>query len=199
MDLSTPVVQTENNIGNALSNMGYGIAYILSAILVLILAIVLIMLVIFFPSLSLTKAYDVCKLVPTSITGGSFNVAPSYWMAHIFFFFGYLITNAITLYKTDPYPGAADDKVRNRRNQSRTVIIVSILILLILVYLRTKTGCETGLGILISTIMIPLGVGWYYFGSISGDNKADIFGIISQILVPAAGESTAQVCVNTGT
>ena len=178
---------------------GYTLAAIFSTVVIFVLLISLIMAVLYNPSISLTKAYDVCKLVPTSILLGSFNVAPSYWMAHIFFFFGYLMTNTVVLYTTDPYPGAADDKVRNRKYQALTAFIISILVLLILLYLRLKTGCETGLGILIATIMIPLGIGWYYFASISGARNADIFGIISQMLVPGAGQPTAQVCVNTGT
>ena len=144
-------------------------------------------------------SYDICNLVPSvSNKGTLLNVAPSFWTAQLFFFIGYLLTNAITLYNTTPYPGASDAKVKNRRDQTLTAIVLIVLITLALVFARSRTGCETVVGTFVAaSIMIPLGVGWYYLASVCGAGNSDIFGIVSRILTPTAGPSATQVCINT--
>ena len=143
--------------------------------------------------------YDVCNLVPSAYNKGApLNIVPSYWMAQLLFFVGYLLQNAMALYNQPAAPGSVQSKVDNRKEQAITAISVTIIVSLVLVLLRLRTGCENPLGIFVAIIlMIPLGVGWYYLSSLNAFGTADVFGIASQILSPDARKPATQVCVNT--
>lgn len=144
--------------------------------------------------------YDICNLVPSAAgqRGSMLNVAPSFWASQLFFFAGYLLYNAYSLYTMKPNIYADEIKVQNRKDQALTAMIVISIFTLLVVFLRFKTGCETIFGVLVAAIvMVPAGVGWYYVASLCGARNADIFGISSKILVPSATAPSAQVCVNT--
>lgn len=140
---------------------------------------------------------DICNLVPSAKQAGFLSVAPSYWMAEVLFFVSYLITNAAFLYNEVPQDKAVESKVRHRKEQALTAIILTTLVTLILVALRfLVTECETALGIaLAGAVAIPLGVGWYYFASLCGARNADVFGIAAKMLPAGATEPPPMMCV----
>lgn len=144
--------------------------------------------------------YDVCNLVPSAYNKGvPLNIVPSFWMAQLLFFVGYLLQNAMALYNQPVSPGSMQSKVDNRKEQAITAISVTIIISLVFVLVRLRTGCENPLGIFVAImLMIPLGVGWYFLAaSLTGFGSADVFGIASQILSSDARKPATQVCVNT--
>jgi hypothetical protein len=146
--------------------------------------------------------YDICNLVPSapgvSRGGAPISVAPSFWMAQLLFFVGYLLQNAMELYNQPADPQAPESKVRNRREQAITALVITTLVTTAFVAIRYTTGCETAFGMGIAVVtMIPLGVGWYKFASLCGARNADVFGIAGKILPMGASEPAPQVCVNT--
>jgi len=189
---------TADQTSNNLKGLGIGLSVLIGLILFVVFGFSIIVAINSNPNTIVVTNYDICNLVPSgSVKGGSLNVTPSFWMANLLFFVGYLVSNAMYLYNTSPYPNAPDDKVKNRRDQAFTAIVVSILVTLAIVYARYQTGCETLVGIFISAlVMIPLGSLWYYIASVCGAGNADIFGIVSGLLSPNARGST-QVCIAT--
>lgn len=144
--------------------------------------------------------YDICNLVPYEAGKGgpALSVAPSFWMAQFLFFVGYLLQNATSLYKQPADPMASEAKVRNRREQAITAIVITTIITIAFIAIRYTTGCETAFGIAIAILtMIPLGVGWYHFASLCGARNSDVFGISAKILPIGASEPAPQVCINT--
>jgi hypothetical protein len=144
--------------------------------------------------------YDICNLVPSEAgnAGAALSVAPSFWMAQVLFFVGYLLQNATSLYNQPSDPMASEAKVRNRREQAITAIVITTIITIAFVAIRYTTGCETAFGIAIAILtMIPLGVGWYHFASLCGARNSDVFGISAKILPIGASEPPPQVCINT--
>ena len=140
---------------------------------------------------------DICNLVPSAKQIGFISVVPSYWTAHVLFFGAYLISNAVALYNEIPQDTAPESKVRHRKDQALTSAIVSSIAITLLVLVRYfTTGCETLLGVAISAlIMVPAGVGWYYFASICGVRNSDVFGIAAKMLPPGATEPPPMMCV----
>jgi hypothetical protein len=176
--------------------LGIAFAVLLSLTAIIIIPIIIYnnFSIIFTPSV---RNYDICNLVPSKSVGHGDLFAPSFWTSQLFFFAGYLLYNAYSLYTLKPNILADEVKVQNRKDQALTAMIVTILFTLIVVFLRFKTGCETVFGVLVAAIvMVPAGVGWYYVASLCGARNADIFGISSRILVPSATTPAAQVCVN---
>ena len=144
--------------------------------------------------------YDICNLVPSEggRGGPALSVAPSFWMAQFLFFIGYLLQNATALYNLPSDPNASEAKVRNRREQAITAIVITTIITIGFIAMRYTTGCETAFGIGVAIVtMIPLGVGWYHFASICGARASDVFGISAKILPIGASEPPPQVCINT--
>lgn len=129
---------------------------------------------------------DVCQLILSAPQGDKpiLFVAPSYWMALLSFFFGYLITNASAIYNMKAEDGADPSKVENRKSQALTGIIVSSIVFAVLVLLRFfVTKCETPLGILTAFVVGgALSFGWYQFAKFCSARDADIFGIAQGIL-----------------
>lgn len=144
--------------------------------------------------------YDICNLVPSEAgkAGAALSVAPSFWMAQLLFFVGYLLQNATSLYNQPSDPMASEAKVKNRREQAITAIVITTIITIAFIAIRYTTGCETAFGIAIAILtMIPLGVGWYHFASLCGARNSDVFGISAKILPIGASEPPPQVCINT--
>jgi hypothetical protein len=144
--------------------------------------------------------YDICNLVPSAggNPGAALSVAPSFWMAQFLFFVGYLLQNATSLYNQPSDPMASEAKVKNRREQAITAIVITTIITIAFIAIRYTTGCETAFGIAIAILtMIPLGVGWYHFASLCGARNSDVFGISAKILPIGASEPPPQVCINT--
>lgn len=141
---------------------------------------------------------DVCQLIPSiPTTSAQTFVGPSYWMAHVVFFFTFLITNASTLYAKEAPANADPNKVENRKAQTLTAIILSVVTFILLVAVRFLfMGCETPLGIFFALLLlIPVGYGWYELAVVCGARDADIFGILQKILPPEMKDETPMTCV----
>ena len=154
----------------------------------------------FFPDSPYFKvpSTDLCQLIPSipPTTAQTF-VGPSYWMAHVVFFFSFLITNASILYAKEAPANADPNKVENRKAQTMTAIILSVVTFVLLVALRYLfMGCETPLGIFFALmLLVPVGYGWYELAIICGARDADIFGILQKILPPEFKDETPMTCV----
>jgi hypothetical protein len=154
----------------------------------------------FFPDSPYLKvaSSDLCNLIPSipPSTAQTF-VGPSYWMAHVVFFFSFLITNASVLYAKDASANADPNKVENRKAQTMTSIILSVITFVFLVALRYLfMGCETPLGIFFALLLlVPVGYGWYELAIVCGARDADIFGILQKILPPEFKDEVPMTCV----
>jgi hypothetical protein len=154
----------------------------------------------FFPDSPYLKvpSTDLCQLIPSipPSTAQTF-VGPSYWMAHVVFFFTFLITNASTLYAKEAPANADPNKVENRKAQTMTAIILSVITFVFLVAIRYLfMGCETPLGIFFALLLlVPVGYGWYELAIVCGARDADIFGILQKILPPEFKDETPMTCV----
>ena len=125
----------------------------------------------------------VSMLVPTATTTSIHDpVYPSFWMAHILFFFGYLLMNAGSLYGDQKGDTKIDAKfVNKRKSKARAILIFSFVLLAILIGLRMLTGAETRVGVAIAFAFGGLGVAWHAIASACGVAMSDIFGISSQM------------------
>jgi hypothetical protein len=165
---------------------------------------------------------DVCKLVPsaasstptsipqffsryvgtsTSISGYT-NIYPSYWATHVVFFASYLITNAVYLYLQDADANAPDRKVKLRKEQALTSIVVTSIVLLLILYARIVAtgGCETFIGIIIALLAGGgAGFGWYYLASLCGIRASDVFGIAGRMIPLGAKQPPPLLCSTVGT
>ena len=141
---------------------------------------------------------DLCQLIPSipPATAQTF-VGPSYWMAHVVFFFTFLITNASVLYAKEAPANADPNKVENRKAQTMTAIILSVVTFVFLVALRYLfMGCETPLGIFFAfLLLVPAGYGWYELAILCGARDADVFGILQKILPPELKDEPPMTCV----
>lgn len=175
---------------------GFGIFGIITLIIVLFIILVLIakniktignfFSGIIFSSINLFESFfknnqrmigaDNCAIVPG--TGLAVTRVPSVYLAHVAFFFGFLFTNAYTIYNL-PSQSVSDETYANRK--SRTAMIMAILVALyvIIVVLRYNiSGCESSLGILLTTTIFgALGYGTYKFAETCGCRPSDVLGI----------------------
>jgi hypothetical protein len=146
-------------------------------------------------------ASDVGLLVPSIRDAGmasSFNVAPSYWVAHVVFFCSYIFTNAYTVYNLDSATaGSAPWKIENRKGRSLMIMIVSLLSMGALILSRyVMTGAETVLGVIIGIgVFVPLAYYWYQIAIKNGSQNGDIFGIVQQIMPSIEEDTAATLCL----
>lgn len=141
-----------------------------------------------------------CNILPggfTDSTGVQYSF-PSYWLAQIFFFFGFLLSNAYTVLNMPAAPNASAEKVERRKSQAQLVLIMSSFFLLLMLFVRGLTGCETWLGVLVGGIVFLLmGNGWYQLARECSARDSDIFGIVQGILPPEASDPPPMTCVYT--
>ena len=207
-------------IGFGLGNVGMIMLFVGHAIVIPILTPILHLITGRLFTLSPEK--DVCKLVPsaasstatsipsflsryvgtsTSISGYT-NIYPSYWATHVVFFASYLITNAVYLYLQDADPNAADNKVKLRKEQALTSIVVTSIVLLLILYGRIVAtgGCETFMGIILALLAGGgAGFGWYYLASLCGIRASDVFGIAGRMIPLGAKQPPPLLCSTVGT
>jgi hypothetical protein len=148
---------------------------------------------------------------------GSDNVGPTYWTAHITFFLGYLLANAVSIYNVPADPLIDKNDVKHRMRRARTIIIATILLALILPFLRFRLtgggfvdntsllsrfiggvsgGAETLSGITFALVVCGgVGYAWYKFAESCGARAADVFGIAQQIIPYSAKDETPMACV----
>lgn len=125
---------------------------------------------------------DVCAIVPSD---EDLPRVPSLFIAHISFFFGFLLANAIYLYKynNDDTKGM-QTYLNNRKYRVGTSIFLLILIFLFIVILRyNTTNCESLSGIVFTAFIFGiLGNLWYKIGEACGLKLTDIFGVSQSII-----------------
>lgn len=140
---------------------------------------------------------DLSYLVPMAATPGvTITAAPSYWIAHVTFFFTFLFTNALVMYLKDPSPSADPNKVENRKAQTMTAMLLTLIAFLAVMALRIFLGNEPLVGALFGALLIvPVSYGWYELTRVCGARDADIFGILQKILPPNAKDDPPMTCV----
>ena len=139
-------------------------------------------------------ANDNCSIFPgiSDVT----SKVPSFYLAHIAFFVGYVFTNALTIFNMSNNSND-DEKGYNSRRYRLIVsmVTISILYLLLVLFRYNVTGCESLLGIFFtSTTFATLGLTWYLFAKYCGCRAADLSGITTS-LVPQKAKSPV-VCLN---
>jgi hypothetical protein len=146
---------------------------------------------------------DVGLLVPSikdALATSSFNVAPSFWVAHVTFLCSYVFTNAYTVHKLDASAVSGSKwKLENRKARSLMIMITSVALLIALILSRfLMTGAETVFGIIIALCaFIPAGYYWYKIAIKNGSQNGDIFGIMQQIIPSMENDVNASLCVKT--
>lgn len=115
---------------------------------------------------TLTTPNDISQLVPLiPTTGASYNsptnTMPSYWMAHMSFFFGYILMNAISIYTLEADKRATNWMVTSRKTRAATIISTTVILWILFAYFRySLTGAESFGGIMIAILALGgLGVG----------------------------------------
>lgn len=162
------------------------------------------------------KTSDICKIIIPFTTRTFTNAAQpvedksvisSIWMAMVVFFIGYIFTNALELFNRESPEVTLDVKTSNAsdieskvvsRKSQAVIAMISILIFTIIVLgFRYYTGCESILGMVITTLIFGfLGNGWYRaLSSVGQDRLSDLFGIANRLLSPGAISNAPIACV----
>jgi hypothetical protein len=150
-----------------------------------------------------TKTSDICKVVIPYSTikdtsrAENANVLCTTSFAMICFFLGYILTNAVALYKRPTDPGADSIKVSNRTSQAVLSIASIIIFTFIVIGFRMYSGCEPKIGLVLGTLIFgALGYGWYTMLSNPSDGRlADLFGISNRILPNSALVDRPVACI----
>lgn len=146
-------------------------------------------------------ASSTCSILPQGFVDTNERVfaMPSYWLAHIYFFFGFLISNAKAVMDMPSAPDAAAEKVERRKSQAQLVYYMGIFFMILFVAVRVVImGCETIPGVILGGVIFWwIGNGWYKLARECSARDSDIFGIVQGILPPAATESPPMTCVYT--
>jgi len=147
-------------------------------------------------------ATTTCNILPGSaaIPGDRVYSIPSYWLAHVAFFFGFLISNAVFVGNMPAAESAPADKVERRKSQAELVKYLSIGIFLAFLVIRMGVmKCETWPGLILGTLVFYfIGQGWFEFAKACSARDSDVFGIVQGILPPSATEEPPMTCVFTG-
>lgn len=140
--------------------------------------------------------------------------SPSQWVNHVSFFFGFIMSNAVVVYKeptpTNPTTNdpAADKKrqagidlrVGNRKSITVTIMILSLIIFGVLLLFRyKKTACENNFWLALVPLIIAYMTGFAFFNLIytsCGVRPADVLGIV-QGLIDTKLIDNPIVCVGT--
>jgi hypothetical protein len=129
-------------------------------------------------------------------------------MAHISFFFGYLLTNAglmltaetsLATIKNASSKDALQQKINARKQKAGVLIGTLLFFYLLLCAIRYyATGAEDIFGMMAALPIFGLGVGWYYFAQACGATNSDIFGIAMQMMSSDTAQDKPKACVYTG-
>jgi hypothetical protein len=142
-----------------------------------------------------------CNMLPGGfVEAGQRQFAiPSYWLAQIYFFFGFLISNASSVMDMPAAPNASAEKVERRKSQAQLVLIMAWFFLAVFVAIRVfVVGCETIPGVLFGGIVFYfIGRAWYQLARECSARDSDIFGIVQGILPPNASDAPPMTCVYT--
>jgi hypothetical protein len=145
---------------------------------------------------------EACGLLSTGKTPAGIPadliVVPTFWMSMIAFFFTYIFSNALKLYRQEPANGSSSAKVSARKNQALLSMITVAALAAVFTVVRYGTSCETGLGITVAWLLGGgLGYGWYSFMRSCGLGRLDdIFGISNRLLpMQSTEDNDPTVCV----
>jgi hypothetical protein len=135
------------------------------------------------------------------------NVVSSAWVAMVTFFIGYVFTNGLELYSrespdttitvTSTSASDLNTMVTNRKSQAIIAMVSTIVFGLIVLGFRFYTGCESTLGMILTTILFVFaGHGWYKaLSKVGQDRLSDLFGIANRLLPPSAINNAPIACV----
>jgi hypothetical protein len=150
-----------------------------------------------------TKTSDICKVVipystvsnPSKVEND--NVVCTTSFAMICFFLGYMLTNAVELYRRPTDPEADPTKVSNRKSQAVLSIASIIVFTFVVIGFRMYAECEPKVGFLLGAPLFgALGYGWYRMLSKPSDGRlADLFGISNRILPNTALVDRPVACI----
>jgi hypothetical protein len=136
------------------------------------------------------------SLIELPDNGEPVNVAPSFWLAHVLFFLGYILANAVSIMMIPDDPKLNSNLTKNRKFRAGVIIGTTIMFSLIVALLRYRTNSETLRGIVIAFVGGGfLGYGWYQFADICGARAADIFGVALQMMPASATDEKPMTCV----
>jgi hypothetical protein len=155
---------------------------------------------------------DAASLVPLMTSTGQqykpMNTRPTYWMAHMAFFFGYLITNAILIISAPPpdvsklgqeSKDTISAKIQARVQKASMILTVLLILYAIICYLRAYTsGTENAVGIFLAQLFLVVGGLWYWVASVCGASNSDIYGIAMQMMSSSSAQDKPKMCVYTG-
>lgn len=180
-----------------LGNLGMGLLFIGHVLVVPVLVFLLNLLLIKAPK---APASDLGLLVPSEFFEGTVTEStsnPSYWVAHVVFFFSFLLTNVNTLQSIPPERGADPWKVENRKAKMTAVITITSILLAALLFIRFRFfGTETPIGMIVGILaMGGAGIAWYNVAAACGARNADIFGVVQQMLSRDAKQPPPMTCV----
>jgi hypothetical protein len=155
-----------------------------------------------------------CSLIPrVDLDTSPVFSSPTSWTAQIVFFCSFILHNAIGIYN-EPTPELSnvpedqkanrqaklDERVRNRKWISGTIIFISLLVLVGLLFFRyAYTPCESGFmrslpGLL---ILFMSGASWFQFiYTYCGVRPADVLGIVQGLINPDLIDNPI-VCIGT--
>lgn len=137
---------------------------------------------------------DNCSIFPgmSDIT----SKVPSFYLAHIAFFVGYVFTNALTIFNMSNTSNDEEKGYNSRRYRSIvSMVTISILYLLLVLFRYNVTGCESLLGIFFtSSTFATLGLVWYLLAKYCGCRAADLSGIATSLVSQKA--KSPIVCLN---
>jgi hypothetical protein len=137
---------------------------------------------------------DNCSIFPG--ISDKVSKVPSFYLAHVAFFVGYVFTNSLTIYNMSNDSNDKDKGYNSRRYRSLiTMISISILYFLLVLFRYNVTGCESLLGVFFSsTTFITLGLAWYLLAKYCGCRAADLSGITTSLVSQKA--KSPVVCLN---
>lgn len=137
---------------------------------------------------------NIGQLNPSAPPSTLNNVYPSFWMAHIIFFFGYIMMNAVEVLQLPKGKKISEWLYENRKTKAGTVTFFSILLAIILTYLRYQTGTETLAGIGIAWVVgLLTATVWFQIAKGCGIRPADVLGIPGQFVAKDATQAQASM------
>lgn len=143
-----------------------------------------------------------CNIIPGATTdpGEVAFVIPSYWVAQISYFFGFLLTNAMAVYNMPASESADQEKVDRRKSQAQLVQIIAWVFFIVFLAVRVFVmKCETVPGMILGPLAFWwIGNGWYQLARECSARDSDILGIVQGILPPSASDPPPMTCVYTG-
>ena len=152
-----------------------------------------------------------CNILPGTENPYS---SPSHWVNHLSFFFGFIMSNAVVIYKeaTPPNPPTSDPaadkkrqlgidlRVSNRKSITVTIMTLSTIIFIVLLLFRyKKTACENNFWLALVPLLIAYFTGFAFFSLIytsCGVRPADVLGLV-QGLIDTKLIDNPIVCVGT--